>query len=126
MVHESLFSSTTEEWYTPQDFFEKCSKEVGGFDLDPCSTAENAKCSKFFTKEDNGLAQEWKGKVWVNPPYGRAIYNWVRKCSEEVKKEKVEAIYLLIPSRTDTKYFHEFLYQKETVELRFIKGRLKF
>jgi site-specific DNA-methyltransferase (adenine-specific) len=124
MVSQALFSSNTEEWYTPQDFFKKCDEEVWGFDLDPCATAENAKCSNFFTKEDNWLVQQWEGKVWVNPPYWRAIYDWVAKCSRE--RERVEAIYLLIPSRTDTRYFHEFLYNQPGVELRFIRWRLKF
>lgn len=53
MVNPILFSSATEEWYTPQDFFDACAREVGGFDLDPCATSENAKCEKFYTKEDN-------------------------------------------------------------------------
>lgn len=124
MINNSLFTSNTEEWYTPQDFFESCADEVGGFDLDPCATPENTKCEKFYTKEDDGLSKEWFGKVWVNHPYGRQISKWVEKCQRE--RVRCQIIYLLIPSRTDTKYFHEFIYNKEDVELRFIKGRLKF
>lgn len=126
MVSQALFSSNTEEWYTPQDFFEKCEQEIWIFNLDPCATKENAKCKYFFTKEDDWLTKEWFGNVWVNPPYGRAISDWVKKCSDEISRGGVDIIYLLIPSRTDTKYFHEYLYQKEQVELRFIRGRLKF
>ena len=60
MVSQALFSSETEEWYTPHDFFERCASEVGGFDLEPCATAENAKCAKFYTKEDDGLSKTWE------------------------------------------------------------------
>ncbi len=65
------FSSATPEWATPQDFFDKCNEEFGSFTLDPCATAENAKCARFFTKETDGLAQVWSGICWMNPPYGR-------------------------------------------------------
>ena len=126
MLSPALFSSNTEEWYTPMDFFEQCAREVGGFDLDPCATHENAKCSRYFTKEDDGLTQEWSGRVFVNPPYGRAISAWVAKCAKERVRGGADVIYLLIPSRTDTAYFHDHLYQKEGVELRFLRGRLKF
>ena len=120
-----LFSSQKMDWATPQDFFEELDKEFH-FTLDPCADEYNHKCDKYFTKEINGLIQNWGGhNVFCNPPYGREIYDWVKKCSEEAKKENT-TIVLLIPSRTDTKYFHEFLYKKENVELRFIKGRLKF
>ena len=133
MVSQSLFSSNTDEWYTPQVFFEACEKEVGGFDLDPCATHENRKAKNFFTLEDDGLLKEWFGKVFVNPPYseinrakrnGKTIYGWIEKCERE--RERCERIYLLIPSRTDTKAFHNFLYNKPGVDLRFIKWRFKF
>lgn len=124
MVNPILFSSATEEWYTPQDFFDACAREVGGFDLDPCATSENAKCEKFFTKQDNWLLQDWFGRVWVNPPYGKEIGEWVKKCNRE--RERVQIIYLLIPARTDTRYFHDEIYNKDGVEIRFIRGRLKF
>ena len=120
-----LFSSKKMDWETPQSFFDELNKEFN-FNLDVCADDFNHKCEEYFTKEIDGLKQNWGGKrVFCNPPYGREIYEWVKKCNEESQKENT-IIVLLIPSRTDTKYFHEFLYKKENVELRFIKGRLKF
>lgn len=83
MINDSLFSSRTEEWATPQDLFNKLNTEFN-FTLDPCATADNAKCSKFFTKEQDGLAQSWQGeRVFMNPPYGRSIGLWIKKAYEE-------------------------------------------
>lgn len=119
-----MFSSENEVWATPQDFYDKLNEEFN-FNLDPCATYENAKCSKYFTIDDDGLIQDWKGyTVFCNPPYGRKIYDWVKKCSEESKKDNTTVV-MLIPARTDTRYFHEFIYHKAK-EIRFIKGRLKF
>lgn len=119
-----MFSSENEVWATPQDFYDKLNDEFK-FNLDPCATYENAKCSKYFTIDDDGLIQNWKGyTVFCNPPYGRKIYDWVKKCSEESKKDNTTVV-MLIPARTDTRYFHEFIYHKAK-EIRFIKGRLKF
>lgn len=110
-------------WETPQDFFDELNKEFG-FDLDPCATLETAKCDKYFTEKDDGLAQDWGGyTVFCNPPYGREISKWVEKCHNEAQKPNTTVV-MLIPSRTDTKYFHEWIYHK--AEIRFIKGRLKF
>lgn len=135
MVNKALLSSNSDEWYTPEAFFKKCELEVWGFDLDPCATHENSKAPSYFTQEDDWLTREWFWKVFVNPPYsevnkakrnGKMIHGWIEKCLRERERERVSVIYLLIPSRTDTKAFHEFLYNKPWVELRFIKGRLKF
>ena len=119
-----MFSSQTDEWATPQEFFDKLNEEFH-FTLDPCALPFNAKCKHYFTPADNGLLQNWGGQiVFCNPPYGRAIYDWVRKCSEEAQKPNTMVV-ALIPARTDTKYFHEFIYHKAK-EIRFVKGRLKF
>lgn len=119
-----LFSSNSDEWATPQDFFDRLNEEFH-FNLDPCALPENAKCSKYFTPKSNGLSQNWGGYVtFCNPPYGRKIYEWVKKCYDESRKPDTTVV-LLIPARTDTKYFHEFIYHKAK-EIRFIKGRLKF
>lgn len=116
-----MFSSASDEWATPQDFFDKLNEEFG-FTLDPCANAENHKCDKYFTKEQNGLVQEWgTERVYCNPPYGRGIGEWVAKCS----RHRGLAV-MLIPARTDTKWFHEYVYQKLNVEIRFVRGRLKF
>lgn len=119
------FSSKTEEWATPQSFFDELNKEFKfKFNLDPCATEENAKCAKFYTKETDGLKQSWGGyKVFCNPPYGRVLKQWVKKAHEESQKPRT-TIVMLIPARTDTSYFHEYIYNK--AEIRFIKGRLKF
>ena len=115
-----MFSSKTYEWETPQDFFNELNKEFC-FTLDPCAAKENAKCKKFYTKKDDGLSKSWDNEiVFCNPPYGREIGKWVKKASE-LRNGKV---IMLIPSRTDTKWFHDYIYNK--TEIRFIKGRLKF
>jgi phage N-6-adenine-methyltransferase len=119
-----MFSSKTDEWSTPQDFFNELNKEFN-FTLDPCATPENAKCEKYYTKEDDGLKQDWSGEtVFCNPPYSRAIKDWVKKCYEESKKPNTTVV-MLIPARTDTSYFHDYIYHKAK-EIRFIRGRLKF
>ena len=116
------FSSEDHTWETPQDFFDEINKEFN-FTLDPCCLKETAKCAKYYTPEDDGLIQSWDNEiVFCNPPYGRVIKDWIKKATEQVGG----VVVLLIPSRTDTRYFHDYLYQKENVELRFLKGRLKF
>lgn len=122
MINKALFTSNTEEWATPQAFFEELNNEFN-FTLDPCATQENAKCKKFFTKEQNGLLQSWQGEtVFCNPPYGKEISKWVQKADEEAQRGAT--VVLLIPARTDTKYFHKHIYQR--YETRFIQGRLHF
>ena len=113
------FSSKTPEWETPQDFFDELNKEFQ-FGFDVCATAENSKCGlHFFSKEMDGLSIGWpKEMKWMNPPYGREIGKWVKRACEEGN------IVCLLPARTDTKWFHEYILGK--AEIRFIKGRLKF
>lgn len=119
-----MFSSKTDLWSTPQDFFNELNKEFN-FNLDPCSTHENAKCEKHFTLEEDGLLQDWQGyNVFCNPPYGKEIKKWVKKCYEEGQKENTTVV-MLIPARTDTSYFHDYIYNIAS-EIRFIRGRLKF
>jgi len=117
------FSSNTDQWSTPQDFFDKLNERFN-FTLDPCADKENAKCKKFFTKEDDGLKQSWDNEiVFCNPPYGRVIKEWVKKAYYA----KGGIVVMLMPARTDTKYFHDFIYKNERDnEIEFIKGRLKF
>ena len=124
MMTSAMYSSATDQWATPQAFFDELNAEFR-FTLDPCALPSNAKCAKYYTPTDNGLLQDWGGEsVFCNPPYGRAIYDWVRKCSEEASKPNTTVV-ALIPARTDTRYFHEFIYHKAK-EIRFVKGRLKF
>jgi phage N-6-adenine-methyltransferase len=115
------FKSQTDEWSTPRDFFNKLDMEFGPFDLDPCATPENAKCSRFFTRQQNGLNQKWIGKVWMNPPYGREIGKWISKAYESSLTGAL--VVCLVPARTDTAWFQDFAMRGE---IRFIRGRLKF
>ena len=118
MIREAMFSSKTDLWETPQDFFDKLNEEFH-FQTDVCALSENAKCKRFYTPEQDGLVQEWSGSCWCNPPYGRQIGKWVRKASES----KATTV-MLIPARTDTAWFHDYIYGK--AEVRFVRGRLKF
>lgn len=114
------FSSKTDLWSTPQDFYDELHKEFS-FTLDPCATQENAKCEKYFNVEVDGLSQDWsKDIVFMNPPYGREIGKWVKKASESNT-----TVVCLLPARTDTKWWHEYIIARGA-EVRFIKGRLKF
>lgn len=120
-VNAVMFSSATDLWATPQDFFNKLDAEFH-FDVDVCALPENAKCSRYFTPEQDGLAQQWTGKIWCNPPYGRQIGRWVKKAEESSKAGAT--VVMLLPARTDTKWFHKYIYGQ--AEVRFIPGRLKF
>jgi len=116
------YSSLTNEWSTPAELFARLDAEFG-FTLDPCATAENAKCRKFFTQADDGLRQSWAGeRVFMNPPYGRQIGAWVRKAFEESQNGAL--VVCLIPARTDTSYWHE--YCMNASEIRLIRGRVAF
>jgi len=97
------YMSKTYEWATPIDLFTELDKEFH-FTLDPCATEENAKCTKYYTIKENGLIQDWSNEmVFLNPPYGRNIGLWVKKLSEN----KGVA---LLPARTDTRWFHTYIY----------------
>lgn len=121
MNQEAMFSSKTDMWSTPQDFFDKLNDEFH-FTLDAAAIPENAKCKKFFTPEDNGLDQEWNGVVWCNPPYGKQIGKWVKKGFESARGGAT--VVMLVPARTDTAWFHDYILGK--AEIRFVSGRLKF
>ena len=119
MITRGLFSSATDMWETPQNFFDELDKEFH-FSCDVCATRENAKCAKFYTPEQDGLKQTWGGGIlWMNPPYGREIGKWVKKASESNA-----TVVCLLPARTDTRWFHDYIYGK--AEIRFVRGRLKF
>lgn len=118
-----MFSSASDNWATPQELFNQLNNEFA-FTLDPCASADNAKCAQYYTKEQDGMKQNWGGqRVFCNPPYGRGIGKWVEKCSAESTKENTLCV-MLLPARTDTKWFHDYIYNK--AEIRFLKGRLKF
>lgn len=117
-----MFSHKNDDWSTPQEFYDTLDREFH-FDIDVCADATNAKCTNYWTIDDNGLDQDWGGHTcFCNPPYSDAK-EWVRKAYEESQKPGT-TIVLLIPARTDTRYFHNYIYHK--AEIRFVKGRLKF
>lgn len=118
-----MYSSKSVEWATPKDLFNKLDSEFN-FTLDPCCTHENAKCEKHYTKQEDGLIQDWGGeRVFCNPPYGSELPKWVKKAWEEGRK-KDTIVVMLIPARTDTSYFQDYIYNRS--EIRFISGRVKF
>jgi len=120
MLTSGMVSSVTAEWETPQDLFDRLDREFC-FELDACATAENAKCAQYFTKEHDGLRQEWLGCAFVNPPYGRAIGKW---CQKSYEASTICTVVMLIPARTDTRWWHDWIMR--AAEIRFIRGRLKF
>jgi site-specific DNA-methyltransferase (adenine-specific) len=123
-VQKVMFSSKTGDWSTPQDFYEKLNWRYGPFDLDPCASTHNTKCSNFFTEAEDGLSKDWTGHtVFVNPPYGRGIDKWIAKGYNTAKDENSKVV-MLIPARTDTKYWHNYV--MKAAEIHFVKGRLKF
>ena len=120
MNTELMFSSKTDMWATPQDFFDELDQRFH-FETDVCALPENAKCEKYYTPEQNGLLQEWRGVCWCNPPYGRELAQWVKKAATSHA-----TVVMLLPARTDTRWFHDYIYRKPHVDIDFIKGRLKF
>lgn len=119
-----MFSSASDEYATPQSFYDKLSLEFN-FQLDPASSTDNHKCSNFYTMEDDGLSKSWKvvgGSVFCNPPYSK-VAKWIEKGYNE-SVNNYTTVVMLVPARTDTKWFHE--YCMKASEIRFVKGRLKF
>lgn len=114
------YSSETDLWATPQDLFNELNAEFG-FELDVCATPDNAKCARYFTEDDDGLAQEWRGICWMNPPYGREIADWMDKAYQSSLDGAT--VVCLVPARTDTDWWWE---AARHGEVRFLRGRLKF
>jgi phage N-6-adenine-methyltransferase len=125
MINDGMMTSNSNEWETPQDLFDKLNA-VFQFDLDVCATDENTKCGQWYTKEQDGLAHEWMDfenkSAWMNPPYGSGITDWLKKAYSENLKGMT--VVCLLPARTDTKWFHEWVVGK--AEITFLQGRLKF
>ena len=105
------FSSARMNWPTPQKFYEELDAEFH-FDFDPCPRNPNF----------DGLAVDWGRVNFVNPPYGQEIKKWIKKGYEQWRLGKT--VVFLIPSRTDTAYWHDYIMQAD--QIRFIRGRLKF
>lgn len=116
------FSSDTDNWATPDWLFDALDAFYK-FDIDVCASKDNAKCDTFFTKEDDGLSKEWRGVVWMNPPYGREIGKWVNKARESAE-ENGATVVCLVPARVDTAWWQDNV--PHAHEVHFIRGRLKF
>ena len=121
MNDKVMFSSKSDVWETPQDFFDKLNAEFE-FKTDVCATADNAKCENYYTPEQDGLKQEWQGNCWMNPPYGREIGTWMGKAYNSARKNGATVV-CLVPARTDTKWWHTYGVRGE---ITYLKGRLKF
>ena len=122
MNTDLMFSSATDQWSTPQQFFNDWAK-LFPFTVDVCADATNAKCPRFFDLEANGLAQDWAPETcWMNPPYGREIGRWVKKAYEESLKGAT--VVCLLPARTDTAWWHDYVIPH--AQVAFIRGRIKF
>lgn len=106
-INAGMFTSTTDCWETPQDFFDRLDAEYH-FTLDACALPQNAKCERYYTPEQDGLSQPWRGTVWCNPPYGRQIGRWVEKAAESTAAGAT--VVMLLPARTDTRWFHRWIY----------------
>jgi len=122
-MNQGMFTSSSDEWETPQEFFDAVNA-VFHFDLDVCATKANAKCKRYFTKDEDGLSQLWRGTCWMNPPYGREISLWVRKAYES-SLEVGTIVVCLLPARTDTQWWHDYVIS-HAKSIGFIRGRLKF
>lgn len=116
-----MFTSAKDDWATPADLFDTLNDRFK-FDLDPCANIINAKCERYFDVEDDGLSCPWNGRVFMNPPYGRVLGDWVKKAHDEVQIGRAEVAVALIPARTDTAYWHDYVMRAAEVIL--LRGRV--
>jgi len=115
------FSSDKHDWGTPQYIYDYLDN-IFVFNLDPCATKENAKCKNYYTEEQDGLSKSWRDKtVFMNPPYGREISKWMEKASSR----EANVVVCLIPARTDTAWWHDYVMFRASYVL-FVRGRIKF
>jgi site-specific DNA-methyltransferase (adenine-specific) len=112
------------DWATPPDLFERLDAEFA-FSVDVCASPWNAKLAKYFSEQQDGLAQDWSGeRCFLNPPYGTTISLWLRKAFEETRW-KCPLVVALIPARSDTRWFQTWVLGSAD-EVRFLKGRVRF
>lgn len=124
MANAYMPVSQTDDWATPKDLWDGLNANYQ-FELDAAASMSNHLCDQWFgldhpdTYRRDGLSGKWQGRTWVNPPYGRVIYDWVKKAASHD-----DLVVMLLPSRTDTKWFHDFV--MPNADIQFLKGRLKF
>ena len=119
-MNQVHYQSDDHTWETPRELF-RCLDAEFHFTLDVCALPETAKCARYFTPTDDGLAQPWGGVCWMNPPYGRAIGAWMRKAYEE--SQRGCTVVCLVPARTDTEWWHQYAMRGE---IRYLRGRVRF
>lgn len=126
MLNRGLLTSNKQDWETPQELFDRYNM-LFPFVIDLAASDHNALTPIYYTEEINALKQNWHdigGWCWLNPPYGRGLKEWVRKAAEEVKLGA--KIVMLIPARTDTSYWHDYIFGNQDCMVDFLRGRLKF
>ena len=136
--NSACFSKGKPDWGTPPKLFKELSEEFGPFKLDAATREDNPLGTPlFFTKENSAFLYTWydKGPIFINPPYGKEVINWVRYAWYAALYGAL--VVMLLPARTDTKWFHQYLYNSHptaiaggllpppTIEIRFLRGRQK-
>lgn len=114
---------TSDHWSTPPKLVTAMESEFGRFDLDPCCRPETAKAEKFYTQVDDGLSNPWNGKIWLNPPYSNPA-PWLKKAIQETESGRASIVVALLPSCTDTNWFHAYVLGRS--EVRYMRGRITF
>lgn len=124
-LNSGLFTSNNPAYETPKELFDKYDN-IYHFTLDACADSKNTLVSKYYDKTTDCRIQDWSGEVvWMNPPYGREIGSFIKKAYEENKNHSVKTV-MLLPARTDTEWFHKYIYRKKCAKITFLKGRLHF
>lgn len=123
-LNQGMYSNVTDQWYTPDKIIDRVLKLFGEIDIDPCSNPgkPNVPANKHYTEVDNGFDYEWPGKVYLNPPYGNVIGNWVHRLIHQYDMDITTEAIALLPARTDTDWFEPLF----NYPICFIHGRLIF
>lgn len=121
-INDSMFSSEKHDWETPEELFLGLHKRYN-FEIDLAANERNAKLGTFFSVENDAFRHHWNLTSWLNPPYGRQIVNWIQRAYDQ-SRVHASTIVVLMPARTDTMYFHDFVMKSR--KIYFIKGRLTF
>tara|TARA_Y100001938_G_scaffold136037_1_gene198424 strand:+ start:659 stop:1201 length:543 start_codon:yes stop_codon:yes gene_type:complete len=119
--------SVNQTWGTPKEFFTYLKQNFLWIPtLDAAASPSNKKAPMYFTEDMDALKQEWFGNVWLNPPFGKVLLpQFLDKCTEQIRNGNADSIFVLIPARTDTKWFHEKVVQNARW-VYLIKGRFNF